>query len=103
MKMALVFHAIDFKPFGSKETHVNLTEYKVVGVVRVGDDDHNVVLNAAYELTNHIDRNWTENEDVVELGRGNKRSTSVGDLIWIDADMYRVASFGFDKVEYFNK
>jgi hypothetical protein len=52
-------------------------------------------LNVAFELTNHIDRAWQENETVEPLVK-RARSTSVGDVI-LDSEgrVHRVANFGF--------
>lgn len=52
-------------------------------------------LDVAYELTNHIDCSWQENEEVEAL-KDRARSTSVGDVI-LDPKgrVHRVASFGF--------
>lgn len=39
-------------------------------------------VGAVFQLSNHIDRPWTENAEVVELPKGDRlRSTSVGDVI----------------------
>ena len=50
------------------------SEYKKVAVVEAEDID------AVFELTNHIDSDWTENPGVV-AEPGRHRSTSVGDII----------------------
>jgi hypothetical protein len=59
-------------------------------------------LDRAFELTNHIDHDWTEN-DGVAAEPGGMRSTSVGDiLVSTDSEgikrAFAVASFGFDEL-----
>ena len=55
-------------------------------------------LDVAYRDTNHIDRNWRENESVTALSR-EVRSTSVGDLFIQDGVVHVVASFGFERID----
>ncbi len=38
-------------------------------------------LGEVFQLTNHIDTDWTENKEVTLTYPGGKRSTSVGDVI----------------------
>ncbi len=61
-------------------------------VADVDTDD----LNDAFRLTNHIDGNWCENEEVQYVIGPNVRSTSVGDIL-IDKDdnAWAVARVGF--------
>ena len=55
-------------------------------------------MGMVFELTNHIDHNWTEN-DGVTLARGidprRTRSTSVGDIVQSGNDWFVVAGVGF--------
>ena len=71
-------------------------EYHAVAVVETDNND------IAYQLTNHIDGDWTDNkQNGITALPGSHRSTSVGDIIE-DTDtgaMYVVASMGFDRVE----
>lgn len=55
-------------------------------------------VGAVFQLTNHIDRNWTENPEVKSFATDHVRSTSVGDVI-VDAsgDRYLVKSIGLEK------
>ena len=39
------------------------------------------LLEDAFVLTNHIEKSWTENDGVEEIGPGPHRSTSVGDVV----------------------
>lgn len=49
----------------------------------------------AFCLTNHIDCPWWENEGVTKMLLGPERSTSVGDVVVVNGEAFRVASFGF--------
>lgn len=65
-----------------------------VAVLTIDDIDE------VFELTNHIDANWTEN-DGVEAPSSEVRSTSVGDIV-IDYDTgaaFICASFGWKSIE----
>ena len=67
-------------------------EYNLVAVVDSAD------LDAGFTLTNHIESDWQENDDVVALP-GQHRSTSVGDLIVSDDEVtYVVDKCGFNKL-----
>lgn len=63
---------------------------KYTKVAEVDSDN----LELAFELTNHIDRSWTENKNVKSLV-DNPRSTSVGDMMELDGRRYMVDSVGF--------
>lgn len=62
-------------------------------------------VDAVYQLTNHgvpgQADNWTDNPGVtLWADKSRTRSTSVGDVIGDEnGDYYRVASFGFDKLD----
>ena len=61
-------------------------------------------LDLAFQLTNHIDKPWWENEGVIAVP-GEHRSTSVGDFINLldpenDVEIfYQIASFGFTEID----
>jgi hypothetical protein len=58
-------------------------------------------LEKVYELTNHIDKNWAENDCVTAHGNPEKlRSTMVGDRIEECSlgKTWRVCDFGFTEV-----
>ena len=61
-------------------------------VAMVDTDD----LEVAYELTNNINASWTTN-DKVATHLTRCRSTSVGDFMKHNDDVYVVAAFGFEK------
>lgn len=65
------------------------TNYTLVANVDTTD------LDTAYRLTNHIDRDWTENEGVTLTGTRKVRSTSVGDVLVCPQGAYMVARCGF--------
>jgi len=81
------------EPFGTPD---------VVALVEIDKYTYTVdkLLDQVYELTNSIYKYWWENEQVIKIfTKEGCRSTSVGDIIKIDDDFWRVASFGFDKIE----
>ena len=63
-------------------------------VAEVDTDD----LNEAFKLTNHIDSDWMDNYEVTPVN-GNHRSTSVGDCMEKDGQLYVVAPVGFEEVK----
>lgn len=65
-------------------------------VATMGDE---LNLEDAFRLTNHIETEWQQNPEVTPAGDDGQRSTSVGDLIEKDGDVYMVAGFGFEKLE----
>jgi len=69
----------------------NKTKYILVAKVQTTD------LEKAFELTNSIDRHWSENDQVVAFGE-QLRSTSVGDIMFDGTDTYIVATCGFKKL-----
>jgi hypothetical protein len=57
-------------------------------------------LDHAYRLTNTIDQAWWKNPGVAMRGdRDGCRSTSVGDIIERDGNLYVVANFGFTQIK----
>jgi len=69
-----VYHAIN-PTFGFGEPLKFPDEYEKVAVV---DADS---LEDTFRITNHIDKSWTTNSEVVELIKLHNRSTSVGDIV----------------------
>jgi hypothetical protein len=66
--------------------------YQVVAKVETDD------MEEAFELTNNIHSNWTDNEGVKAYGSDGHRSTSCGDLMLVGEEFYYVAMVGFTKV-----
>ena len=72
---------------------------QVVGLVNVGDREGKQALEFAYEQTQNIVESWTKNPSVATFVEGAEyRSTSVGDRMIFNGDIYRVASVGFQNV-----
>ena len=55
-------------------------------------------LEQVFELTNHIDSDWTKNAGVAAVP-GQHRSTSVGDVYLLDSDFYCVSMVGLKKLQ----
>jgi hypothetical protein len=70
----------------------------LVAKVHVRDASAEEMLDQAYELTNHITRDWTTGPNVVEVFATRARSTSVGDFIQIDDVMYVCDIMGWKRV-----
>ncbi len=68
--------------------------YKAVAEVDTDD------LEYAYMQTNNINTNWCENTDVsvIDPQITEFRSTSVGDIMIRNEEMFVVANCGFDKI-----
>jgi hypothetical protein len=56
-------------------------------------------LERAFSATNHVDRDWADNQDVEVKTTSPRRSTSVGDLVVRDGVMFVVDKFGFSEVQ----
>jgi hypothetical protein len=75
----------------------------VVALVEIDTYTYNAdsLLDQVWELTNtkHKDKPWWENQQVIKIfTKKGCRSTSVGDIIKIDDDYWKVAPVGFDKL-----
>ena len=84
-------------------------EAEHVANVAAPHDDVDEALEHAFRYTNNVDGSWAlkigeDASDTVEVvkpiqnGRGH-RSTSVGDYMRVDGQLYIVASMGFEKVD----
>ena len=73
--------------------------YELVAVVDV-EGPGDACLDKAYELTNNIDTNWTQNDGVVYCGPydDGHRSTSPGDVIVIDNNIWRCENAGWTPI-----
>ena len=87
-----IWHATDEKSrFGFNATTFP-EDFRHVADVTADD------LDGAYELTNHIHRNWAANPEVTmpwHVSPLRVRSTSVGDIIEVGPYYYAVAPVGF--------
>ena len=72
--------------------------YRPVARVTVEGTNRNALLEGAYRLTNHVDRDYGEHTEVEMLVEGGARSTSVGDLLVSRLGVYRVANVGYETV-----
>jgi hypothetical protein len=55
-------------------------------------------LEIAYQQTNHITRPWYQNPDVTDHSSQRGRSTSIGDVLEHDGEMWLVAPVGFERL-----
>ena len=98
-------------------------ESEAVAVVTFDGNDVDAGLEYAYRWTNNLDGSWSQGEEFVMEGRLydnpdfnsnvkvlaplrkfmgrtlGHRSSSVGDMMVVDGETYKVASFGFEKME----
>ena len=86
-----VFHA-KRPSWGAEDRPFVEDEYDLVALVD-GDD-----LSWAFQLTNHIDHPWWDNDGVIVVGEKNRRSTSVGDVVMLKGVAHRCTSFGWEPV-----
>ena len=56
-------------------------------------------LEYAFEVTNHIESDWAENDGVEALTE-KRKSSSVGDVFERDGSFYIVAPMGFEKIDF---
>lgn len=114
--MVKVYHLMvpmrDLTPDKSKQVYFNLTfkptkdligrvwsdMYQGLGYQLVAEVDSND-LEQVFDLTNHIDHDWTTNDKVDEFNpMTGKRSTSVGDIFERDGKYYFVDNSGFGEL-----
>jgi hypothetical protein len=69
----------------------------LVATVQVRDAGAEEMLDQAYELTNHIARDWRTNPGVTPT-EAARRSTSVGDFVQIDGVLYVCDILGWKRV-----
>jgi len=91
LKTFTVWHRI--VPTFMDNTEDTLTEFPrgfiEVAIVKCGD------LNDVFQLTNHIDHDWTKNPEVTKVITGGVRSTSVGDVIEAPTGLFSIEGVGF--------
>lgn len=71
----------------------SVDEGKFIGLKKSTEKD----LDKTFELTNHIEHDWTKNKEVTPT-KLNPRSTSVGDVLEINNKYYMVCTAGFKEV-----
>ena len=52
-------------------------------------------LEEIFELTNHIDHSWTQNKKVTVVAKNPVRSTSVGDLVFVNGKYFVCEATGW--------
>ena len=52
-------------------------------------------LEEIFQLTNHIDHSWTQNKKVTVITKNKVRSTSVGDLVFINGKYFVCEATGW--------
>jgi len=88
-----VYHATE-PTFGYNKKQKFPTDYKKVAIVESENIDD------VFRITNHIDRDWTENEEVEWFLEGGQRSTSVGDVAENEAGVrFYCAPIGWELLE----
>lgn len=101
--MIQVFHAVvgdrTYKSINDAATALSIWKHEVSGVwyehvANVDTDD----MGKVFELTNNIDKPWTENTGVTVIGDKRKRSTSVGDVVLGDDGLHLCARFGWERL-----
>lgn len=101
-----VFHITPKQPDNAVISFLGLPKEKVLAAVQGMDEDFRYELVAevetddldkAFELTNHISRDWRTNASLRAMPAA-RRSTSVGDLLEKDGRKYLVAMFGFKEI-----
>lgn len=98
-----VWHNNNFLKYAF-DNYTTMSQYRVLGqtsAVKVAEVKSDC-LAQAYELTNNIDRPWTENSGVRSFGDGRSiRSTSVGDIIYTPSETSNLEREGYYVVENF--
>ncbi len=94
----IVLHAKD-PNFRDRDKVITLfelsTEFDAVALIETKDVlPLDTVLGWAFDLTNHVDQNWWENEKVKLLKQS--RSTSVGDVMILEDEKKTERVFGVD-------
>ena len=80
-----VFHVAEF----GKPEAVWPDDYNLVAIV---DSEH---VEKVFELTNHIDTQWWDNDGVEVVGDNHHRSTSVGDIVVTNEGTFRCENVGW--------
>jgi hypothetical protein len=76
----------------------DLNDFQTACLYECDASSNGEFLELAFEATNSIDYHWSENEGVKTEQGNSRRSTSVGDIVWIEHKIYRVEGMGFKLV-----
>lgn len=87
-----LYHKLTYRP-----TIENIQEGIEKGCYLKVAEVNTTNLDSAYELTNNIDSPWDQNFGVTPVKNGN-RSTSIGDLMLCNNELYVVDRMGFTKL-----
>lgn len=74
-----------------------------IATLELEEDNIGKILNLSYQLTNHIDDDWTKNKEVIQLNTKQARSSSVGDIFEYNDKYYIVNNIGFIEANIFKK
>ena len=75
------------------------TGHVQVAIVELPDDMKSIdALEKAFQLTNHIDVPWWDNEEVTRTTQKDCRSTSTGDIVRIGTKSWRVLGIGWEEI-----
>jgi hypothetical protein len=96
----VILHRVNFENCMKTDFKMeDLNEFIFAAAFRCGAESDAEFCDMAFEATNSIDYHWSENDGIETKEPYSKRSTSVGDLIWIETKIYMVANFGFKLVK----
>lgn len=103
--MMVIFHSTNTRDTAFYGCDEIITKADILDAVDNNSDLYDMAaivdtdtLGKAYDLTQNIDKLWTENKEV-DCHTDRPRSTMVGDVIIAPDGVYVVASFGFDKLK----
>lgn len=101
MRTATVYHVIDMRAMMDKP--IAMGGLKKVATVNVGFLPLHEALEYVFEKTNNIDSSWsqTPHENVTPEPHGHIgfRSTSTGDVVFIDDVWFFCAPIGWERIE----
>ena len=75
----------------------NAEHFTMVAIVAPSESGESRELDDAFQLTNHIDHPWWENEGVTRVGE-ECRSTSVGDVVFRNGEAWLCARIGWTRL-----
>ena len=101
---ALILHRKEFGKMCLAPNSFSLEDYDIAANYNADIDSVTDFLEMAYEATNSIDYHWSENEGIAVSGDYSKRSTSVGDIVWLEKDghgeIWEVRPMGFKLIHF---
>ena len=76
----------------------DLNDFQTAALYECDASSNGEFLELAFEATNSIDYHWSENDGITTKEGDSRRSTSVGDIVWIEHKIYMVDGMGFKLV-----